>query len=76
MPAQKDAFAPGNKVRLNIGGPVMVVKYKSPLGDGNITCQWFVGKKLEEGQFAVETLVAVTDEEANAAAAPAKKKAE
>ena len=47
----------------------MVVKDQSEFGDFYVTCQWFVGKKLEAGQFAPESLVRVTDEEAEAAAA-------
>ena len=53
-------FPIGTKVKLNVGGPIMSVKsydYR-----GQITCQWFSGKKLEEGEFAPDTLAVAPDD--------------
>lgn len=74
--AKGPLFAAGDKVRLNIGGPIMVVKNLHSLSGSVLTCQWFVGKKLEEGTFASQSLVRVTDEEAGTESAPSKKKPE
>lgn len=65
--AKGNSFAAGEKVRLNIGGPIMVVKHQYTFNNETVTCQWFVGKKLEEGSFAPESLVRVTDDEVEAA---------
>jgi uncharacterized protein YodC (DUF2158 family) len=60
-------FPKGSKVRLNIGGPVMVVKgYWTNEGSPEVICQWFVGKKLEQGLFARETLEFVKEDSADA----------
>lgn len=57
----------GDKVRLKSGGPVMTVhetdvprpvQYR-----GNLRCQWFAGKKLEEGYFPDESLEDVGDDD-------------
>jgi uncharacterized protein YodC (DUF2158 family) len=53
-------FPKGARVQLNIGGPQMVVKNYVPQG-GFIGCQWFAGKKLDQGQFAHEALVRVEE---------------
>lgn len=64
--AFKKQFPKGAKVRLNVGGPIMVVKnhIEGTLGSlkEQILCQWFSGKKLESGHFAPETLVLVKDD--------------
>jgi uncharacterized protein YodC (DUF2158 family) len=49
-------FNKGDLVVLKSGGPTMTVKD----GDGHseVQCQWFSGKKLEQGWFSVESLEA------------------
>ena len=53
-------YTKGDKVKLKSGGPVMTVhevEVNSPmLYRGNLRCQWFAGKKLEEGYFPEESL--------------------
>lgn len=39
-----------NKTRLNVGD------IKTPLFEGTIICKWFVGEKLEEGEFKQDML--------------------
>ncbi|EHN8758651.1 YodC family protein [Klebsiella oxytoca] len=57
----------GDKVRLKSGGPVMTVHELDvrhpPIYRGNMRCQWFAGKKLEEGYFPDESLEAIGDDE-------------
>lgn len=50
-------FKTGDTVKLISGGPVMSVK--NPNHFNWVICQWFAGKKLEEGQFASESLIRV-----------------
>lgn len=49
-------FKLGETVRLVAGGPDMAVKV---VGTTNYTCQWFAGKKLEQGTFPGESLIKV-----------------
>ncbi len=60
-------FDTGSKVQLNAGGPVMSVfsvernfistgQYEF---SGFYKCQWFAGKKLEEGRFREPSLIEV-----------------
>lgn len=55
----------GDKVKLKSGGPVMTVHQVSvthpPIYRGNLRCQWFAGKKLEEGYFPEDSLEEVGD---------------
>lgn len=57
----------GDKVRLKSGGPVMTVHeldVNHPVTyRGNMRCQWFAGKKLEEGYFPDESLEEVKDDD-------------
>ena len=55
----------GSKVKLNVGGPVMVVKDYATIDSFRVICQWFVGKKTEEGRFIPGTLEFVKEEQAN-----------
>lgn len=63
----KPKFDVGSKVQLNAGGPVMSVysvDRSRVAGDeyqfnGFYTCQWFAGKKLEEGRFREPSLIEV-----------------
>jgi uncharacterized protein YodC (DUF2158 family) len=56
-------FKTGDIVQLKSGGPEMTVK--GPLGTSGdsskiLICQWFGGKKLEQGHFLPDSLKAVT----------------
>jgi uncharacterized protein YodC (DUF2158 family) len=53
-------FKKGETVQLKSGGPIMTIK---DVVLGGYRCQWFAGKKLEEGYFP----------EASLEASPAKK---
>lgn len=53
-------FGVGEIVKLRSGGPNMSVK--SVYGE-QYTCQWFAGKKLEQGVFPPESLIPVDDPE-------------
>lgn len=53
-------FAVGTIVRLKSGGPEMTVKGWSSYQ--NWQCQWFAGKKLEQGYFETDSLVLVEPE--------------
>jgi uncharacterized protein YodC (DUF2158 family) len=58
-------FPLGAKVKLSINSPIMVVRSVSTIGNHpHVVCQWFAGKKLEQGQFAPEALELVTEEPA------------
>ena len=56
----------GDKVKLKSGGPVMTVHQTSvehpPRYQGNYRCQWFAGKKLEEGYFPENSLEEAKDD--------------
>ncbi|MDE9427451.1 YodC family protein [Xenorhabdus bovienii] len=60
----------GDKVKLNSGGPVMSIqlvhkhdRYSEKSGGfaGKYTCQWFAGKKLDNGTFPEASLDPVAD---------------
>ncbi|HDS1748088.1 DUF2158 domain-containing protein [Pseudomonas sp. M2] len=55
-------FEIGAMVKLNVGGPDMSVKAYRPSSEIYI-CQWFAGKKLEQGEFKSEGLVRITADE-------------
>jgi uncharacterized protein YodC (DUF2158 family) len=54
----KDTFSVGDLVQLKSGGPVMTVQaIPDGMGISNFyRCQWFSGKKLENGAFPPESL--------------------
>ncbi|WP_368763562.1 YodC family protein [Klebsiella variicola] len=56
----------GDKVKLKSGVPVMTVhqvNVHNPIQyRGNLRCQWFAGKKLEEGYFPDESLEDAQDD--------------
>lgn len=55
--AIKENFKVGSKVVLNSGGPVMTVKSVDSTPDVvRYSCQWFAGKKLEQGHFPQDSL--------------------
>ncbi|MFP1728014.1 YodC family protein [Lonsdalea quercina] len=57
----------GDKVKLKSGGPVMTVHAINVQHvaqyNGNLRCQWFAGKKLEEGYFPDESLEEAGDDD-------------
>lgn len=59
--SQRIEFKTGVTVKLKSGGPDMTVKEWSNYQEGYI-CQWFAGKKLEQGTFPAESLELVTAE--------------
>ena len=48
-------FTPGTIVRLKSGGPKMTVGSEATPGN-YVNCQWFRGKELMSGQFAVDAI--------------------
>ncbi len=46
-----ETFEPGDIVELKSGGPQMTVKGAFEYDTSQYDCQWFGGKKLEEGRF-------------------------
>lgn len=52
--ADQQSFEVGSLVELNSGGPVMTVQ--SQTKDGSYYCQWFAGRKLDQGKFPAESL--------------------
>jgi uncharacterized protein YodC (DUF2158 family) len=55
-------FRVGDKVMLNVGGPLMAVSrgYEASNLNGNVRtyrCQWYAGKKLESGDFPEQSLI-------------------
>ncbi|MEN4954312.1 DUF2158 domain-containing protein [Stenotrophomonas indicatrix] len=60
--ADKPKFKVGSKVKLNSGGPDMSVRTVNVFPSGVFyDCQWFAGKKLEDGRFAQDSLDAVPE---------------
>ena len=60
----------GDKVRLNVGGPDMAIQSLTTQTlqsefKGSYRCQWFAGKKLDNGVFPEDSLVPVLDEKIN-----------
>ena len=62
MPAQK-AFVVGETVKLKSGGPDMSVRVLPTATSNVYTCQWFAGKKLEQGSFPGDSLERVKAED-------------
>jgi uncharacterized protein YodC (DUF2158 family) len=66
--SNKTAFKVGDIVTLKSGGPEMTVNIVGDVhthkhvGAGNYRCQWFAGKKLDQGTFPFESLVEVETE--------------
>ena len=57
---QKAIFEVGDIVKLKSGGPEMTVHSVVPSQGGPYyDCQWFAGKKLEEGRFSGKSLESV-----------------
>jgi len=51
-----EEFKTGDTVKLKSGGPNMTVKGSEY---NRIECQWFAGKKLEDGYFPPDSLIRV-----------------
>lgn len=59
MATWEPKFKIGATVTLNTGGgPVMSVKNDPEVEGGIYICQWFAGKKLDQGNFKEEQLIA------------------
>lgn len=63
--SNENKFEVGDIVRLKSGGPDMTVQGMCDFvnHDDEYQCQWFAGKKLEQGHFPAESLVRVPSEE-------------
>lgn len=57
--SKSNSFAVGYIVKLKSGGPEMTVKTVPTELSKSYTCQWFAGKKLEQGNFPSESLESV-----------------
>lgn len=59
-------FKVGDIVKLKSGGPDMTVEAVDRNFNneetGSFTCQWFAGRKLDEGSFPLESIILVTEE--------------
>lgn len=52
-------YTTGQLVKLVSGGPEMTIREYSQIQKA-YQCQWFAGKKLEQGYFPADSLVLVT----------------
>ena len=55
-------FVVGETVKLKSGGPDMSVRALPSAPSDVYTCQWFAGKKLEQGSFPGDSLESVRAE--------------
>jgi uncharacterized protein YodC (DUF2158 family) len=65
--SKKNTFNVGDIVKLKSGGPEMTINaisthYETDEFTGTYTCQWFAGKKLDQGKFPEESLIPVVKE--------------
>ncbi len=60
--ATGNAFKVGDIVKLKSGGPDMTVRIVTDSISKTYTCQWFAGKKLEQGVFPGDSLEPVKPE--------------
>lgn len=59
----ENKFEVGQVVKLKSGGPDMTIQGFGTIEfSGNYRCQWFAGKKLENGVFPEQSLELVKDE--------------
>jgi uncharacterized protein YodC (DUF2158 family) len=56
MATATTSFNVGDIVRLKSGGPDMAVKSLPSEKSTIYACQWFAGKKLEQGSFPADSL--------------------
>jgi uncharacterized protein YodC (DUF2158 family) len=54
--SSNNTFAVGDIVKLKSGGPEMTVKVLPSEHTKQYICQWFAGKKLEQGTFPADSL--------------------
>lgn len=59
--AQSKEFAVGTIVKLKSGGPDMTIKevvvnYTTKRATGDLICQWFAGKGLQQGGFPIDSV--------------------
>ncbi len=59
--SSKASFAVGDIVKLKSGGPEMTVRVVPTDISRNYACQWFAGKKLEQGNFPGDSLESVDE---------------
>ena len=60
--AKAPQFDVGTIVKLKSGGPDMTIKGVTNTAGTSVGCQWFAGKKLENGIFPVDSLELVKPE--------------
>lgn len=58
----KAKFSVGEIVKLKSGGPEMTVQIIPSSTNDQYYCQWFAGKKLEQGRFPADSLELVPSE--------------
>lgn len=59
----ENKFEVGQVVKLKSGGPDMTIQdFYTEKFSGKYRCQWFAGKKLENGVFPEQSLELVNDE--------------
>ncbi|BBF14935.1 hypothetical protein CHBNV3_17990 [Haemophilus influenzae] len=59
----ENKFGVGQVVKLKSGGPDMTIQdFYTKEFSGKYRCQWFAGKKLENGVFPEQSLELVKDE--------------
>lgn len=54
--ASNKGYAIGDVVKLKSGGPDMTIRSIPEVYQGIYRCQWFAGKKLEDGAFPYDSL--------------------
>lgn len=63
---KKNKFNVGDIVKLKSGGPEMAIREVRinlhQIFTGDYVCQWFAGKKLDQGVFPEESLIPVIKE--------------
>ena len=60
--ATRSNFVVGETVKLKAGGPDMSVRTLPSATSNVYTCQWFAGKKLEQGSFPGDSLESIKAE--------------
>ncbi len=54
--ATKAKYSIGDIVKLKSGGPEMTVQALPTVSNDYYYCQWFAGKKLEQGRFPADSI--------------------
>ena len=57
--SKSNSYVVGDIVKIKSGGPEMTVRTVPTEGTKFYRCQWFAGKKLEQGDFPGESLESV-----------------